>query len=164
MPNVPDKIIVHHTAIARQGEQIAQINAAHEERGFPQSRLGFFVGYHFLIDGAGNITRTREDDEEGAHTVGQNTSSLGVGLEGDFNLELPTKEQAAALGGLLGALCEQYSLGVSDIFPHRAYSPKDCYGTLLSNDWARLVFLESYGRRLRDKMLQICKENNLKPF
>lgn len=152
MLNVPNKVIVHHSADSAKIDQLEKIDNWHKLREFPQSRLGYFVGYHYLINRWGKVTQTREDDEEGAHTKGQNFSSIGICLEGNFSSHFPTSEQKEALGNLLVKLCDKYNLAAQDIYPHRKFAVKDCYGELLPDTWASIVFL-SYKISVLKKIL-----------
>ena len=140
MKNVPTKIIVHHDGASRAGTSFDVINQYHKDKQFPLSSLGFFVGYHFLIERDGSIRQARDVAEEGAHTVGENTSSVGVCLAGNMDEELPTKEQIISLGGLLGELVQAHNIKPTHIYPHRKYAEKTCYGSLLPDWWARLVY------------------------
>lgn len=136
MNNIPKKIIVHHTADMSMEPQLQKVNEYHKSRDFPISSLGFFVGYHYLIEKNGDVIQTRQYWEEGAHTIGMNMSSIGVCLAGDFDVEYPTNKQMDALGALLNGLLSASSLSPADIVPHRKYANKDCYGTMLEDTWA----------------------------
>ena len=142
MINKPEKIIVHHSAFLQDREQLAQINQWHKEREFPQSRSGYYVGYHYLISRGGIVTRTKDDDEEGAHTRGENFSSLGVCMEGHFNQQTPTAIQEQILGKLLVELCEVHRLPYIAIYPHRRFSNTACYGNKLNANYAVIVCLK----------------------
>lgn len=101
-----------------------------------QSMTGHWAGYHYFIDKAGVVTQTRYDDEEGAHTIGYNTQSLGICLAGNFDATKPTEAQAASLKSLLASKSAQYAIHVENIVPHRKFASKTCYGKNLSNTWA----------------------------
>lgn len=135
MVNKPNKIIVHHTGgtdanplADTSHHTFEMIDALHKAKGWGG------CGYHYFIDRTGKVTQGRQDNEEGAHTVGQNTSSIGICLAGNFDATLPTKEQTEWLTSLLKQKCKQYL--ISDIYPHRHFSPKSCYGSRLSDTWA----------------------------
>ncbi len=142
MNNRPDKIIVHHDGVSRTGPSLRIVDAAHKERDFPLSKLGFYVGYHWVIERDGQIARTRFDEEIGAHTVGQNDKSIGIFLAGDFDAEMPTQAQERELGVLLHHYCDLYKLDEYDIFPHRKFAQKSCYGSKLGDTWAAFVYLQ----------------------
>lgn len=158
MKNVPTKIIVHHSADPSPKDQLAKINEWHKYREFPRSKRGYFVGYHFLINKLGVVTQTRDLDEEGAHTKGQNFSSIGICLEGDFNQELPSPAQEKALGELLVRFCDQYGLTPKHIHPHRMFANKDCYGTNLTDIWAGTLYLQYKISALKKVLLWIQEQ------
>lgn len=128
--------------------QCGAIDQWHKGRGFPKSRLGFYVGYHFVIENDGLLVRTRLDYEEGAHTIGENFRSLGICLVGNLDIDDPTHAQIETLGRLLSQLCVQYAIGADAIFPHRHFASKSCYGDRLPDDWAAIVYLQAEIERL----------------
>ena len=139
MRNKPVQVIVHHSAATVPNPQFDAINEWHKVREFPLSEMGWFVGYHYVIEKDGAILRARGDSEEGAHTIGQNTASLGVCLVGNFDVEMPTKAQVDSLGVLLYDLCKEYEIPDERIVPHRRYANKDCFGTKLADNYAQEV-------------------------
>ena len=140
MNNVPDKIIVHHSAFDQDADQLMQINQWHKDRDFPLSQRGFYVGYHYVINHDGQITQTRELDEVGAHTRGFNFESIGICLEGDFTKKAPSDAQKASLGELLLMLVNRLKVDPSDIKPHRTFGNTSCYGDFLSDSWAQDIY------------------------
>lgn len=141
--NTPNKIIVHHSAASEPSPQFEAINMWHKERNFPLSRLGFYVGYHYVIEKNGDIRQARLDQEIGAHTIGENKTSIGICLVGDFDKEKPTQAQSITLGKLLVILCNTYKIATNDIYPHRAFADKSCYGLKLSDNWAQIVYINA---------------------
>lgn len=139
--NDPKLIIVHHDGVSRAGPSFDIVNEYHKHKDFPVSRRGFYVGYHLWIERDGTVRHPRDFDEEGAHTVGQNLSSIGIGLAGNFDTELPTREQVAALGIMLSDLRKQFGLPYAAIVPHRKFAQKTCYGSKLPDGWAAVVCL-----------------------
>lgn len=160
MENVPNKIIVHHTASTEQGDQFYLVNGWHKEREFPLSSLGYYVGYHYLIEKSGAIRQARADSEEGAHTIGENTSSIGVCLAGDFSIEIPTLAQIDSLGVLLAQLCADFKIDETQILPHRKFKDTECYGVTLDYSWAWLVLMLHEQKLIISKATDIC--NSLK--
>lgn len=130
--NKPKVVITHH-ALSNKNHTVEDVDKWHKERDFPKSSLGYFVGYHYVIEADGTITQTREDDEEGAHTLGMNTSSIGVCFMGNFNTHLPTKAQTDAWIELYDGLRQEYSNIPTK--PHRAYADRTCHGTNLSDEY-----------------------------
>lgn len=139
MMNIPRCIIVHHDGVSREGLSFDIVNEYHKSKDFPQSKRGFYCGYHFWVERDGTVVQARDLDEEGAHTVGQNTSSIGIGLAGDFDAELPTRAQVLALGAVLSPLRAQLGLRYDAIVPHRKFAQKTCYGSKLPVGWAAIV-------------------------
>lgn len=148
---VPKFIIVHHSftpkdIAANQAEN--SFNTTHKNRSFPQSSLGWFVGYHFVIYGDGQLRQYRQDSEIGAHTKEQsmNFQSLGICLSGNFDVELPNQIQVDVLKQLLESKTAQFSITPGNIYPHRKFATyKSCYGSRLADDWARNLIVNNLG-------------------
>ena len=137
--NTPAKIIIHHTAVSRAKApvQFQAVNRYHKELWNYESELGLYGGYHLFIEADGTVLRYRNDHEVGAHTIGENNRSIGICLSGNFDVEMPTTAQVNALRKLLIELVTKYPrILYKDIFPHRQFANKTCYGMNLANDWA----------------------------
>jgi len=137
-------IIVHHTSGSdanplqdSSNYTFWQCDADHKKRFNMKSSLGYYVGYTYYIDKKGTIYQARKEGEEGAHTVGHNSDSIGICLAGNFDATMPTEAQILALKGLMEAKMAQYSIAPENIVPHRKFASKTCYGKKLSDDWAR---------------------------
>lgn len=139
--NKPDKIIVHHTAAEAPTPQFDAVNEWHRQRDFTKSSLGFFVGYHYLIEKDGTLKQARDDKDEGCHTIGENLASIGIALAGDFSKTLPSPDQINTLGQLLTDLTGKYGIHPTRIFPHKVFSSTACYGGKLDISWGTLVYL-----------------------
>jgi len=148
MNNVPIEIIVHHDGVSRAGPSLKIVDDFHRQRGFPLSSLGFHVGYHFWIERDGTLIQTRAPNEEGAHCVGHNLSSIGIGLAGNFDVEHPTPAQIDILGKVLVRTCDGFDIPITNITPHRRFAAKTCYGSLLPDNWAAIVMLQQKVRDL----------------
>lgn len=150
--NRPNKIITH-TAASSTNYTVAQMDNDHRLRwpGFV-SRRGYHVGYHFVIDAFGNVTRTRDMDEEGAHCIGQNTSSIGVCFIGNGDVHEPTRAQINAWIKLYDAITKAYpNITSDDIYPHRKWANKTCHGKLLHDRYyADLVGIEGKKKLIRE--------------
>ena len=157
--NKPTVIITHH-ALSRQDHTVKDVDDWHRQRwpGFT-SRAGWHVGYHYVIETSGKVTKTREFDEEGAHTLGVNTSSIGVCFMGNFDLHYPSDAQMKAWYKIYETIQNQYpSIPCK---PHRAYaSYKSCHGKLLPDDYfarqANLNKIEEL-KRLIAKLTSLIK-------
>lgn len=158
--NNPKYIIVHHEAppVVVGGKRFNIVDNYHKAINFPKSRLGWYVGYTFFIEKDGEIIRARQDDETGAHTVGYNDKSIGICLAGNFDIELPTKQQEISLGKLLAENAGKFKIPLENIVPHRKFAIKSCYGRKLPDNWAQRVYLGeqiSFLKRLLFKLFGI---------
>lgn len=134
MPNKPQYIIVHHSASSRDHTNIDQINAWHKQRGFPQSSLGYYVGYHYVIFPDGKVFQARNDLDIGAHAKtadGMNFKSIGICLTGNFETEQLTIGSLDALKNLIDQLCMKYAIPKSNIRGHRDVAKTACPGNTL---------------------------------
>lgn len=136
--NRPKYIIVHHTAVSytKNADQYEATNRYHASLGWGK------IGYHYEISKAGKIYKGREENEVGAHCYqqGMNYQSIGICLDGNFDVELPTGEQQSALKLLISDIMRRYSIPLEHIYPHRHFAGyKSCYGTKLASDWVHLL-------------------------
>ena len=132
-----DKIIIHGTDVSWQKlrDQFSSVNQFHKLRDFPLSRLGFWVGYHRLITGGKNY-KCKYDSEEGAHTIGQNFTSLGVSVGFDGDIEYPHPDDYVLLQKQVWAWQDMYQIPDSQVFFHRSFNTlKTCPGSLLGVEW-----------------------------
>ncbi len=91
-------IVVHHSQVTSR-HTVKDIHRWHQNRGWAG------IGYHFFIDKEGGIHNGRPVWAIGAHTYGYNKCSIGICLEGNFNIQLASEKQidsAALLITLLG--------------------------------------------------------------
>lgn len=79
------------------------------------------IGYHFGIDGAGNVYEGRDIRVRGASVAGYNTGTLGIVLMGNFEIESPSHAQLVALQRLLYWLKQAYSL--THLAGHYEFNP-----------------------------------------
>jgi N-acetylmuramoyl-L-alanine amidase len=122
--NKPEKIIFHHCA--RSVWSPEDINEYHKERGF----IG--IGYHYYIRKDGFIYKGRDEDSTGAHTKGENTNSIGICLEGNFEIESITDEQRESLINLAIYIISKYE--IKDMRGHRLYAETLCPGKNFNED------------------------------
>lgn len=137
MENKPTKIIWHHSAVNSTGNQLKGINNWHRKKGFPKSKLGYYVGYHYLIEYSGKVIQTREENEQGFHTRGQNQNSIGICMSGNFSLMTPSEKQEQNIKLLITKIMRRWNIPAEKIQPHRQYSATECPGKLLSDDWVK---------------------------
>ncbi len=110
-------VILHHTngvvddPKADTGHHTVDIiNNWHKQLWDFKSVLGWYVGYTYVIERSGKVTKCREEMEEGAHTRGFNIGYIGICVVGNFDraeyFMLP--EQKEALIDLLRGLLFKY--------------------------------------------------------
>jgi hypothetical protein len=89
------------------------------------------IGYHFVIDGFGQLYAGRDLGARGTHTGRANTGTLGVSLLGNFNLTTPPRAQLNTLTTLAAYLVQQYGIGY--LAGHRDFQPgvTECPGDTL---------------------------------
>ncbi len=146
--NIPKYLIIHHTGGTDTSPlqdsadfSFAECDALHKQKFGMKSSLGFYVGYHYYIAKDGKVTQARADSDEGAHTVGYNSSSIGICLAGNFDAKDPTPAQVASLRTLLIEKKDRYSILLENIVPHRKFASKTCYGNRLPDSWASLLVM-----------------------
>lgn len=119
------KHVIIHCAATKPSMDVGvrEIRQWHKERGFLD------VGYHFIIRRNGTIEDGRDVNQVGAHTVGQNETSVGVCLVGGVDDKLQpqanfTPQQMATLRKLLGELKVKFPESV--VKGHRDFAAKAC--------------------------------------
>ncbi len=125
-----DKLTLHHAAgwAARSLEegkkQVLAIQEFHQEgRGWND------IGYHFVVDMAGNIYQGRPETVVGAHVGGANTGNTGVCILGCYHPPEPnfncndqmTPETKRALVHLYAWICDAYGVDPKVLLGHRDY-------------------------------------------
>ena len=119
MTNKVEKVILHHawTGDTKESQFSAKdIDRWHKEKGWKG------IGYHFYIDRNGKLERGRDVNEVGAHTKGQNDSSIGVCLEGKWSWTMP---QVISLIMLYRMIRDIHNLTFNDWFCHNDFAEKE---------------------------------------
>jgi len=88
-----EQIILHH--YASDGTPQAVANYHVNTNNWPA------IGYHFTIDKDGTISQVNELDTISYHVSGQNTRSIGIALEGNFQNETPSPGQLKSVDFLI---------------------------------------------------------------
>ncbi len=154
--NIPEFIIVHHTGGTSADPHADTAHHTLEIVDAYHKSLGWgMIGYHWFIEKDGKTRKGRAENDEGAHTLGANTKSIGVCLAGNFDVTLPTKEQIQSLIVCLKDIRSRYKIPVANILPHRKFSVKTCYGSLLSDTWAQDLLLQ---QTLKERLLEKIEE------
>jgi hypothetical protein len=113
--DVYTSLAVHHSASTMRSTTMRGMQSTHMgSRGWAD------IGYHFGIDPAGNIYEGRSVAVRGASVAGYNTGTMGVVMMGNFNSEVPTMPQLAALQNLTNWLTRRYSL--THLAGHREFN------------------------------------------
>lgn len=155
----PTWIIIHHSVTPTElddNKSESSFNANHKARGFPLSKTAWNIGYHYVIYSSGEKRQYRADNEIGAHCKEgkMNYNSIGICLEGNFDVEEPTLAQCKAALQLISELQSKYSIPNTKVRPHRYYAT----GTL-NNDtqWAtcnnKKPYKSCWGNKLPDDII-----------
>ncbi|MEK7578683.1 MAG: peptidoglycan recognition family protein [Patescibacteria group bacterium] len=157
MENKPNRIIWHHSADPSTGHQADKINQDHKKKWNYKSILGYYGGYHILIETDGTIFRYRADNEIGAHDMGENINSLGVALAGNFNLTHPTREQEISFVKVIRDWISKYNITMERVDPHRMDDATDCPGKLLLNSWPAETIKKHGQQNTREVLEDVIK-------
>ena len=125
VPNLPapDKIIIHHGG---GWLDFDGVNEWHRQKWQFKSSLGFYAGYTYFIERDGTIKQARRDNEEGAHTLGQNKSSIGICLMGNGEERDFTPEQYKSLKELLERKRPEYGISKHQVYGHQNFAATLC--------------------------------------
>jgi len=102
--------------------------------------MGFYGGYHYLIERDGTVGQFRGEEEVGAHTVQQsmNYKAIGVSFAGNMSEQLLTNEQVLSAVDLINDIKSRG--GAENIAGHRDYKPTQCPGkTIPQDEWQYLL-------------------------
>lgn len=113
-----NRIILHHADAKKCSAE--DIHRWHKERGWSGA------GYHFLVRKDGSVYRLRPEKYIGAHASGNNSDSLGICFEGDFQSETMGAAQKKSGKELVAYLKNKY--GISKVQRHKDVGATDCPG------------------------------------
>ena len=138
-------LILHHTAKLANNDtdhQFDSVNISHKNRwnGATLSKLGFYGGYHYLIERDGTVGQFRGEEEVGAHTVqkSMNYKAIGVSFAGNMSEQLLTNDQVVSAVDLIGEIKTRG--GAKNITGHRDWKPTQCPGkTIPQDEWQYLL-------------------------
>ena len=129
-----NSIIIHHSATKDSGTVSWQpIRSYHKGKGWRD------IGYHFGIEKVGDLYETfvgRDIRLPGAHCVGNNSSSIGICVVGDFDNRHVNCDQWAAVIQLVKALIEIFPT-ITGVYGHNEFSLKSCPGKHFDMDALR---------------------------
>jgi N-acetylmuramoyl-L-alanine amidase len=139
-PFRPSKIIIHHSA-TEDGKilSLPSIRKYHKAQGFLD------VGYHTIIEEVDlgyEALYGRPLCLPGAHTKGQNETSLGICLVGNFSILPPPHAQLLLAGRVVSQLCRVFNIPLTEIYPHSKFNATECPGIRFNMD----EFISNYVR------------------
>ena len=124
-----EKTVLHHMAHRTAG--IHDVHNWHRNRTYVtiSGRTAYWsgIGYNYWIGFDGTIYEGR-GLHVGAHTLGWNDRSIGIGFQGDLEEQEMTDEQLDAGAALCRKLLNDYSLSVMDIIGHKDLTETLCPG------------------------------------
>lgn len=112
------RIILHHAAAANCSAE--DIHRWHKQKGWAGA------GYHFLVRKDGSVYRLRPEAAIGAHASKNNSDSIGICFEGNFEVENMTDTQKRAGAELVAYLKNKY--GISTVQRHKDVGSTSCPG------------------------------------
>lgn len=112
------RIILHHAAATTCSAE--DIHRWHKQRGWSGA------GYHFLVRKDGSVYRLRPEAAVGAHASNNNSNSLGICFEGNFETEVMTDSQKRAGAELVAYLKNRYGIGT--VQRHKDVGTTSCPG------------------------------------
>ena len=115
--NHPDKIILHHPIF---NGSIEQLNDMMITMGYTM------IGYNYYVRKDGSVWEGRPCNVQGANCTGQNTRSIGVCCEGNFDVDVMGAAQFNALVELCKYLMQKYN--IKEVGPHYRYLATSCPG------------------------------------
>ena len=116
------KVVVHHSASPRDTTSRERIRGWHIDRGWND------IGYHWIIEGEGKVSKGREENKIGAHAKGHNRGTIGICVTGNFEHEHPSPIQWALLKCIVQYLLFKYKLTYNDVTWHRKVGKTACPG------------------------------------
>ncbi len=132
-PHKPGFFTLHHTQWHYPATYDDAVTEMRLIQDFHQNGRGWIdIGYHFLIDPAGNIFEGRPIGVVGAHTKNKNTGNVGISIMGSYHPPVhdvftpATEKSFAAVGSYIK---DTYTVNVSSFYAHRdLQKDTDCPG------------------------------------
>lgn len=112
------RIILHHAAASNCSAD--DVDRWHKNNSWT------CIGYHFFVRKDGSIYRGRKESAVGAHAENNNSDSIGICAEGNFENETMSEAQKNALIELVGYLKGKY--GISKVQRHKDVNATACPG------------------------------------
>ena len=112
------KIILHHAAA--KSADVQTVHKWHLANGWSG------IGYHFYVRKSGEVWQGRPIDAVGSHTYGENSDSIGICFEGNFENEQMDKAQIKAGKELIAHILLKYPN--LKIYGHNDFNATACPG------------------------------------
>ncbi|MDK2801083.1 MAG: N-acetylmuramoyl-L-alanine amidase [Clostridiales bacterium] len=128
--NNPKKIIIHHSATA-DGLMLKDFDSIRNYH--INVNKWRDIGYHWVIESVNNqykIIKGRDEKDNGAHCIGQNTQSIGICVVGNFNETEPLEAQLQVLVRLIKDIYSRY--GELPVYRHKDFYNTSCPGDKFS--------------------------------
>ena len=130
--HAPFYFTLHHT----QGDYPLTYQASVSEVLFVQDyhqngKRWIDIGYHFVIDPAGNIFEGRPILAEGAHVLSHNPGNIGISILGNYHPPSTDEVTRTSLDSFVSVgsyLKDTYAVNVSSFYAHRDIGNTDCPG------------------------------------
>ena len=116
--NITDLAVLHHAEA--DNCTVEDIDRWHKARGWCK------IGYHFFIKKDGTTYRGREENAIGAHCYGSNSHSIGICVEGRYDIEEMPEAQKNAVIELIKYLKGKYD--IKEIKKHKDLCATNCPG------------------------------------
>jgi hypothetical protein len=143
LDNKPNKIIVHHTALANSTDY-SQAHAFADARDIQNLHMdtnGWLdTGQQFTNSRGGWLTEGRHGSlgallggqtmVEGAQCVGQNDQSIGIENEGTYLDVQPPQALWDQLVTFCAFICQQYGIPATEIYGHKDFNDTQCPGLI----------------------------------
>ena len=132
------KIIIHQEMGNSSIEQVNEYHITPGQTNHISTKGCPHFCYHFGIRSTGEIIQANEFSDITWHCFGQNTSAIGIMLQGNFSgpghvvgTKEPEEEQMKALSELVDFLLESLQLANHDVFGHYYFGKPACPGTTI---------------------------------
>jgi hypothetical protein len=136
----PSKIVVHHSLTEDSGTVSWGAIRLYHTSNKGWSDIGYHAGVEKVKSGRYpyiEVLLGRPWHVPGAHTIGQNSESLGICFVGNYDLEAPLRDVLVAGGRLINMWMRIFDIPSSEIYRHSDFaSYKSCPGSMF--DMTRL--------------------------
>ena len=129
---LPTNIIIHHSLTKDSGTVSWGPIRKYHVNMWGWKDIGYHIGIE-LVGDRYEVLLGRMPNEQGAHTKGMNTSSIGICCVGNFDTAPPTKALLDVLRRVCLYFMSVYGIPPENVYGHREYaSYKTCPGKMFS--------------------------------